>query len=222
MKVVFLYFVLILSVTGLAQNSLNLEALEQKVQKLMQDSSNKKKFQRKNLLMASTPVEEDILFIGKEAPHFVLPDLNRNYVFLRYYCGKQLKKSYTLKNQKKKVVVLSFFASWCKPCQKELPYIQKISTAFKEKDVQFFLINVGENRKSAKLFVQKLDVHLPVLLDTYKKVSESYKVATLPRLVLLDKNGIVRGYKIGFVENENFEERLAMAITVLLNEQFYK
>ena len=81
---------------------------------------------------------------GEEAPLFSLPDVSNQYIALRDLCGEKLRKPW--KNKVKHVVVLSFFASWCKPCIAELPHLQKIQNQFKDQPVKFFLINVGEDK----------------------------------------------------------------------------
>jgi thiol-disulfide isomerase/thioredoxin len=219
-KIAWILLFLIFPVYG-QQNS-ELEKLKQEIHSILSDSTKKKEILHKNLLMAKTPVDEEILLIGKEAPRFVLPDINNEYVFLRYYCGKQLKRSVKIKNQEKQVVILSFFASWCKPCKKELPHFQKVADEFKDYPVKFFLVNVGEDRETAIRFAKSLGLHLPILLDTYKKVSENYKVETLPRIVLLDKNGVVRGYKIGYAEDDQLEKKLKIALLLLVDDLFYQ
>ncbi|GAB4171919.1 MAG: hypothetical protein Kow00108_06490 [Calditrichia bacterium] len=171
-----------------------------------------------NLLMPSTKITDEVLLIGKPAPTFVLPDLNNDYIFLRYFCGEKLKRSFKIKNQQKNIVLLSFFASWCVPCKKEIPHLENISKNLQDKPVKLFLVNVGESKSKAMEFLDSLNVSLPVLLDTYKKVSDQFKVSTLPRLVLIDRNGIVRGYKIGYAESEDLESLLLNAINQLLEE----
>ena len=62
--------------------------------------------------------------LDTDAPLFSLPDLNNNYIALRDLCGEKLRKPW--KNKTKHVVVLSFFATWCKPCIAEIPHLQNI------------------------------------------------------------------------------------------------
>lgn len=172
----------------------------------------------KNLLMPSSPVDEDILFIGKPSPVWVLPDLNNEYHFLRYYCGEPLKRNFKIKNQTKKVVVMSFFASFCEPCRYEIPHLEKIRQEMADSGVVFFLVNVGEDRTTVEEYLRQYQIAMPVLLDRYQKVSQGYNVTTLPRLILIDRNGIIRGYKIGYSREEPFEELLRSAILTLLRE----
>ncbi len=222
-KIAWILLFLIFPVYG-QQNS-ELEKLKQEIHSILSDSTKKKEILHKNLLMAKTPVDEEILLIGKEAPRFVLPDINNEYVFLRYYCGKQLKRSVKIKNQEKQVVILSFFASWCKPCKKELPHFQKVadeSTLMRSSAASDVYKRQGEDRETAIRFAKSLGLHLPILLDTYKKVSENYKVETLPRIVLLDKNGVVRGYKIGYAEDDQLEKKLKIALLLLVDDLFYQ
>ena len=61
---------------------------------------------------------------GACAPTFSLPKLDLKYVSLRDYCGDELRKPWI--NKIKHVVVLSFFATWCKPCIAEIPHLEKM------------------------------------------------------------------------------------------------
>lgn len=158
----------------------------------------------------------DILESGTFAPSFVLPDLKNNYVFMRDFCGEKLRKSY--KNKTHHVMVLSFFASWCVPCKAEIPHLNNVYEKYKEKAVKFYLINVGEDKTKVNSFLEKNETSIPVLIDRFKNASFKYKATTLPRLVVLDKYGKVRKYKVGFKNSENFEQELEELIDSLLDE----
>jgi len=158
----------------------------------------------------------DSLAVGSKAPGFTLPDLNNNYVFLRDFCGEKLRKPW--KNKIKHAVVISFFATWCVPCQKEIPHLMKVQDKFKDQPVKFFLIDVGEKFEKVSPFVKKNGYTIPVLLDQYQVTKEKYGAHTLPRLVVLDKNGFVRLYKTGFDESAPFENDMTVLLEKLLRE----
>ena len=158
------------------------------------------------LFMATVHAKETSLEVGIEAPTFSLPTLDQNYISLRDYCGKTLRKPW--KNKVKHVVILSFFATWCKPCLKEIPHLEKIKKNFNSQPVQFYLIIVGEEREKIDLFLENQKINLTILLDRYKKTAEKYGALVLPRLVVIDKEGIVRKQQTGFTEGDNLEIEL--------------
>jgi len=158
----------------------------------------------------------DSLHIGSKAPLFTLQNTAGEYVFLHDYCGQQLRKPWI--NKTKHVVVISFFATTCLPCQREIPHLMELSGLFKNRPVKFFLIDVGETKDKALPFIQKKKYTIPVLLDRYQVVSDKYGVHTLPRLVVIDKKGVVRRYTIGYKSNKDFVPQMQRLIDTLLKK----
>ena len=155
-----------------------------------------------------------VLQIGDEAPTFSLPTLDHKYVTLRDFCGESLRKPW--KNKTKYVVVISFFATWCKPCIAEIPHLEKLSKDFKGMPVRFYLIDVGEDNNTVAKFIREKNIKLPVLLDRYQKTAEKYDALTLPRLFVLDKNGIIQKEQKGFADAETFEKEMIELLSSLL------
>lgn len=164
--------------------------------------------------IAFCQVEEDLLCIGCEAPTFSLQSLDQQYVSLRAYCGEQLIKPWI--NKTKYVVVLSFFATWCEPCKKEIPHLEKLQEEFKDKPVKFFLIDVGEERDKVKEFVDTKNIQIQVLLDRYQKTAERFDALTLPRLFVIDKNGLIQRKQKGFTNPDDFLIEMSELINLIL------
>jgi thiol-disulfide isomerase/thioredoxin len=162
--------------------------------------------------------QTDSLKPGDLAPTFVLRNIvTGDPVFLRDYAGKILRRA--SKNQKRQVVVLSFWATWCEPCVKEIPILTKMADEFKDKPAKFFLVNTQEQTKepthtedSVKEILKSRGYTLPCLVDALGMAADAYHVRNLPMLVVIDKDGIIR--KIGHGLEEGFEAK----ITNLLNE----
>lgn len=154
--------------------------------------------------------EPDSLKPGDAAPKFVLPSLEGKSVYLRDYCGK-LRKPWT--NKQKYVIILSFFASWCKPCMHEIPILENTLSDYSDKPVKAFLINLKEDEDLVKKLIQEKKFRFPVLLDKYAVVAEKYGVDTLPRLFVIDFNGKLIWMTAGY--DENFELRLKSTLNKL-------
>lgn len=152
--------------------------------------------------------------LGKEAPTFSLPDMKQQYLALHDLCGPKLNKPWI--NKTKYVVVLSFFATWCIPCMKEIPHLEKIKEKFTGQSVKFFLIDVGEEETKLQEFLEGNPVKLDILVDRYNKVAEKYDALTLPRLYVIDREGIIRKEQKGFTNPEQFETELTGLLTDLL------
>lgn len=158
-----------------------------------------------------------VIQVGDEAPTFSLPTLDHKYVTLRDFCGRELRKPW--KNKTKYVVVVSFFATWCKPCMAEIPHLEKLSKDFKDLPVKFYLIDVGEDNNTVATFLKNKDINLPILLDRYQKTAEKYDALTLPRLFVLDKNGIVRKEQKGFSDADAFEKEMIELLMSLIDDE---
>ena len=167
------------------------------------------------LLVISTQGLIGEMQLGSEAPLFSLPDVDNEYVALRDLCGEKLRKPW--KNKTKHVVVLSFFASWCKPCIAEIPHLQVLKNKYKNESIKFFLINVGEEKGKIQEFLESRNITIPILMDKYKKVSEKYDALRLPRLIVIDKKGIIQLEQRGFKDGKKFESDLDAIISKLLN-----
>jgi len=132
----------------------------------------------------------DSLKVGTQAPGIVLKDLSGEWVFLSTYCGKKPRKS--RKDSVKYNVILNFWATYCVPCRREIPQLEKMLESY-SKNTKMFLISIdSKGEKIVKPFLNKNEFKSTVLLDIYGKTAERYGVEKLPSLVLLDKEGIIR------------------------------
>lgn len=155
-----------------------------------------------SILSADDESSSNDLLIDNDAPVFSLPDMEGKYVFLRDFCGGTLRKPWI--NKEKKAVVISFFATWCIPCKKEIPYLMQLKDQFKNKPIEFILIDVGEDKEKVEPYIRQENIDLKVLFDQYQVVSKKYGATSLPRLVVISKGGKIKKYQKGFEDPEVF------------------
>jgi peroxiredoxin len=91
-------------------------------------------------------------------------------------------------------VLISFWATWCKPCIKELNQLQKVYKKYKEKGFEILAIDVDGPRSISKVKpkVKGLKWEFPVLWDKSKKIYRKYHVLGIPHTVLIDPSGKIR------------------------------
>lgn len=106
-----------------------------------------------------------------------------------------------LAEQRGKVVMLNFWASWCGPCRQEMPLLDAMHKRYGPAGFQLYGVNVEEDNTDAKKMIKEMGVSLPVLYDPESKASTLYKVDAMPTTVMIDKKGQIRyvnrGYKPG-------------------------
>jgi len=159
---------------------------------------------------------QDSLKVGDAAPVFSLPIASGDYFFLRDVSGLKLRKPW--KNKTKYVVAMSFFATWCAPCQKEIPHLTEVQKQLKQAPVKIMMVDVGEKPEVLNPYLAKKKLELPVLMDRFQVVSEKYQVKGLPSLVIIDKQGKVRRYSKGFKNNSDFSAELFNFLSSLAAE----
>ena len=169
------------------------------------------------------------LKIGDIAPSWALMSGPGKFEFLKNWTevkGTRLRKPVTQPDRH--VVVLSFFATWCKPCMKELPHLENLSQKYKDEKIKFFLIDITEATRTVKgledspkagPFLANKGITIPILFDSRGVAKERYGAKTLPRLFVVDKYRTIQLAKTGFDEHEDFEGELSAIIDRLYAEE---
>ncbi|GAF03115.1 TlpA family protein disulfide reductase [Saccharicrinis fermentans] len=109
---------------------------------------------------------------------------------------------------KGKVVLINFFATWCPPCMKELPYIKsRIADKYQERQ-DFVLLVVGREHSQKEMDQFKANkFDLPLYPDPQRAVYGKFAINTIPRNYIVDKAGKVVYASTGFAPDE-FEKML--------------
>jgi cytochrome c biogenesis protein CcmG/thiol:disulfide interchange protein DsbE len=97
-----------------------------------------------------------------------------------------------------KIVVLDFFASWCEPCKKELPALEKLHRELSPSGVVFLGINLDREQANAAEMVKRFGLSFKVLLDPEGKVAEAYDPPKMPSSYVIDKTGVLRFVNQGY------------------------
>ncbi len=109
-----------------------------------------------------------------------------------------------LSDFKGKVVWISFFATWCPPCREELPHLQKeVFDKFKNNN-DFVLIILGREHTQGEMdkFKAKQGFTMPFYPDPKRKIFSLYAKQNIPRNFIVDRNGKIAVYSIGFNKKE--------------------
>jgi peroxiredoxin len=106
-----------------------------------------------------------------------------------------------LQEQRGRVVMVNFWASWCGPCRQEMPHLNKLYDKYRGAGFVLLGVNIDDNARTATDLSAKLGLKFPVLLDTDKTVSRLYEMGAMPSTVVIDREGRVRylhrGYRDG-------------------------
>jgi peroxiredoxin len=115
---------------------------------------------------------------GDKPPEFSLPSTE----------GSQV----SLSDVKGKVVLVNFWASWCVPCLKELPALERLRLQLGSKDFEVLAIGIDDDMKSLRQAAQRAQVTFPILLDHTGEAKRLYKVQGVPESFILDKEGTLQ------------------------------
>jgi peroxiredoxin len=119
-------------------------------------------------------------------------------------------KTWTLKEQRGKVVVLNFWATWCPPCRKEMPDLERLYQQFKDQGLVILAIS-DEDAGKVKPFIAQQKVTYPILLDPGRKVNELFQIEGIPKTFVYDRNGKLVAQSIDMRTRRQFLEMLAQA-----------
>ncbi|MBP0131126.1 MAG: TlpA family protein disulfide reductase [Nitrospira sp.] len=127
----------------------------------------------------------ELLAVGKQAPDFVLTDLNDKPQRLSEFRGK--------------VVFLNFWATWCKPCREEMPSMEVLHKNFEKDGLVILAVSIDRvtTTKDIPPFTKGMNLTFPVLIDSWGKTDKPYKRMGVPETFIIDRDGVIREIVIG-------------------------
>ena len=121
--------------------------------------------------------------------------------------------SRSLQDYRGQVVLVNLWATWCTPCQKEMPALQSFYERRREQGFVVIAINDGDPTPDVLQFVKNYRLTFPVWLDpAYIATEQAFKTLTLPSSFVIDRNGTVRLQWVGGISRKALDEHVAPLI----------
>lgn len=142
-------------------------------------------------------------YAGDAASDFTLRDVTGKTVSLSDYKGK--------------VIILSFWATWCQPCKEEMPHLDKMYKELGDEGLQVLSVSFDDARMRSKVisYVRQRGFSFPVVMDPDSKAIGMYNPSkTAPWTVIIDRNFEVAQIHSGFQPGD--EEKLREEVVELL------
>jgi peroxiredoxin len=121
-----------------------------------------------------------------------------------------------LSDYRGQVVLVDFWASWCPPCVRSFPWMNKMHKKYSAKGLQILAINIDKRKQDVNLFLKQNPANFTVLLDPKSKLMRQYKVESMPTSFLIDKKGNIIKKHRGFREDNiiYFEKDIRTALSI--------
>jgi peroxiredoxin len=132
---------------------------------------------------------------GDLAPDFRLETLDGNQM--------------SLQDQRGKVVLINFWATWCDPCRAEIPDIEAVYQARRDEGFTVLGVNSHETPGSIAPFAIWMGISYPILIDENGRVEKTYRLVGLPMSLIVDQEGIIQVRHVGLLTQAQLEKYLA-------------
>jgi cytochrome c biogenesis protein CcmG/thiol:disulfide interchange protein DsbE len=137
--------------------------------------------------------KEGPVSIGEKVPDFVLTTFDGEQIDTEELRGK--------------VIVINFWASWCKTCEQEAPELEQVYQSFRDDGVVFLGVDYVDTESEALAYLSKFNITYPNGPDLRTRISQAFRVRAVPETYIVSKDGILVDIKIGpyqsFTEIEN-------------------
>lgn len=127
-------------------------------------------------------------YTGPALPPFTLTDLQG--------------RTHSLSDYRGQVVVVNFWATWCLPCVKEMPSMQRLKDRLADRPFTILAVNMAESEGDIETFLYKIKVDFPILMDKEGDVRKAWHVFAFPTSFVLDAEGNIRYALFGALEWE--------------------
>lgn len=138
-----------------------------------------------------TAEDVEVLKVGDKAPDFVLEDMEGNRHKLSDYKGEG--------------VFLNFWGTWCAPCVKEMPAMDRQYKEFEEQGVNVLAVNIAQSDFEVQSFADRFDLSFPIAIDRSKSVMTAYNIRPLPTTVLVNPEGDIQRIVTGEMSEQDIK-----------------
>lgn len=130
-------------------------------------------------LISNLNKDNSIYDVGDQAPDFKLQQINENNEL----------ETIQLSDLEGKGVMLNFWATYCKPCEAEMPYMEKLYPEYKEKGIEIVAVSLDASEIVIHQFIDKYDLTFPIVHDKRAQVNDLYKIGPIPSTFFISPEG---------------------------------
>lgn len=149
-------------------------------------------------LISNFNKDRTIYKAGDQAPDFKLQQINNNNEL----------ETVQLSDLEGKGVMLNFWATYCKPCEAEMPFMEKLYPEYQEKDVEIIAVSLDATELVVDKFINKYELTFPIPHDTKNQVMELYKIGPIPSTFFINSDGVIEEIVEGALTLDRLEEYL--------------
>ncbi len=148
-----------------------------------------------NVVSQPTAPSAPAAVVGAPAPDFDLIDLDGKAVKLSDYRGR--------------AVLVNFWATWCGPCEAEMPLLQDRYTTYHGSGLEILAVNIGEDEATIRPYVEDLGLDFAIVVDPELAVNDDYRVLGYPTTITIDRDGNVVDVHVGAWLDEQLDAVLS-------------
>ena len=116
-----------------------------------------------------------------------------------------------------KVVVVDFWASWCKPCRQSIPWLNQLRARYAAQDLVIIGVNVDAEHADAERFQREVPIDFQIVYDPQGALATQFKVQGMPSTFVFDRAGKLAATQLGF--NEKHRQQHESEIQSLLSRE---
>ncbi len=116
--------------------------------------------------------------------------------------------TFSLADQRGKVVVVNFWASWCVPCRQEAPILENTWRNYKDRGVIFVGVDYVDTDKEAMAFIKEFNITYPNGPDIGTDTSHRYRIQGVPETYFVGKDGNLYGNRIGPIDEATLSAKI--------------
>jgi len=102
-----------------------------------------------------------------------------------------------LTNDRGKVILVNFWATWCEPCKSEMPGLQQLADQLGDEPFRLYSVDLQEDAPQIQAFEQQYGLNLYAVMDEDGNATRAYGVRALPSTFVIDKQGVLRLQRLG-------------------------